>query len=262
LTDLFLPSWFWPAVVAAYGLVIGSFLNVVIYRVPREISLLRPRSHCPSCGALVHWYDNVPVISWLLLLGKCRTCRAPISVRYPAVELLTGALSTAVLLRFGYTRQAVVAGILVLLLIPLSLIDLELHLLPEVLTYPGIASGIVGSWLGGLVSLKEALIGALLGAALPYLVRRLWFVLRKVEGMGLGDVSLLAMIGAFLGWKGMLLTLGLGSTLGALLGIALMAIGRGRFGTELPFGTFLAVAAIVALFFGPQLVVALGWVAQ
>jgi leader peptidase (prepilin peptidase) / N-methyltransferase len=262
MSDGYLPTWFWPAVVAAYGLVFGSFENVVIYRVPRQISLLRPRSHCPSCGALVHWYDNVPLVSWLLLLGRCRSCRAPISVRYPAVELLTAGLLTTVALRFGYTLQAAEAAVLVLLLIPLALIDLELHILPEVLTYPGIALGLLGSWFGGLTTFTEALIGAALGAALPYLVRRVWFLVRKVEGMGLGDVSLLGMVGAFLGWKGVLLTLGLGSTLGALFGIALMAVGRGRLGTELPFGTFLAIAAVAALFFGPQLVLALGWVAQ
>jgi len=256
----FAPGWFVPAVAAAYGLVFGSFLNVVVYRLPRGMSLLRPRSHCPACGALVRWFDNIPLLSFLLLLGRCRACRARISVRYPVVELACGALAAAVAARFGLTVVGAEAMLLVMLLLPLAFIDLEHHLLPDVLTLPGIAIGLAASAAGGLVGFADALVGAAAGAVLPYAVIVVYRRLRGVEGMGLGDVKLLAMVGAFLGWRGMLLTLGLGATAGAVVGLALIASGRGRRDTELPFGTFLAGAAAVVLFAGPALARALGWV--
>ncbi len=259
MADTSLPAWFVPAVAAAYGLVFGSFLNVVVHRLPRGISLLRPRSHCPECGAAVRWFDNVPVLSYVLLLGRCRSCRKPISPRYPAVELATGALAAGVAARFGLTVAGLAAMALVMLLLPLAFIDLEHHLLPDVLTLPGIALGLACSWAGALAPFVDALVGAAVGAALPYAVMVAYRRLRGVEGMGLGDVKLLAMIGAFLGWRGMLLTLAVGATGGALVGLTLIATGRGRRDTELPFGTFLCAAAAVVLFAGPTLVRLLGW---
>ena len=254
-----MPPWLLPAVAAAYGLVLGSFLNVVIHRVPREMSLVRPRSHCPHCGAPVRWYDNVPLLSYLALGGRCRGCRAPISPRYPLVELACGALLAACVARFGVTVSAAAAVVLVLLLLPLAAIDLEHHLLPDVLTLPGIAAGLAFAAAGALAPLRDAVIGAAVGAAVPYLVIVAYRVARGAEGMGLGDVKLLAMVGAFLGWRGALLTLGLGSCAGAVVGIALLATGRGRRDTELPFGVFLALAALAVLFFAPALLRALGW---
>ncbi len=256
----FAPGWFVPAVAAAYGLVFGSFLNVVVYRLPRRMSLVRPRSHCPACGAQVRWFDNVPLLSYVLLLGRCRACRARISVRYPVVELAGGALAAAVAARFGLTLAGAEAMLLVMLLLPLAFIDLEHHLLPDVLTLPGIALGLAASGAGGLVGLAEALVGIAVGAGLPYAVIVIYRRLRGAEGMGLGDVKLLAMVGAFLGWRGMLLTLGLGATAGAAVGLTLIASGRGRRDTELPFGTFLAGAAVIVLFAGSALARALGWV--
>ncbi|MFI5166454.1 MAG: prepilin peptidase [Thermoanaerobaculales bacterium] len=260
MADASVPSWFVFAAVAAYGLVFGSFLNVVIYRLPRGESLLRPRSHCPSCGALIRWFDNVPLLSFLLLGGRCRTCRARISLRYPAVELASGTLAAGVAARFGLTLVGVEALVFVLLLLPLAAIDLEHHLLPDVLTLPGIALGLAGSFAGGVAPFSDALIGAAVGAALPYAVLVAYRRLRGVEGMGLGDVKLLAMIGAFLGWRGMLLSLGIGSTVGASVGIVLIIAGCGRRDTELPFGTFLAVGALPVLFAGDALFHLLGWV--
>ena len=260
MADTVLPAWFVPAVAAAYGLVFGSFLNVVVHRLPRGMSLLRPRSHCPACGAPVRWFDNVPVLSYVLLLGRCRACRRPISPRYPAVELASGALAAAVAARFGLTVSGVAAILLVMLLLPLAFIDLEHHLLPDVLTLPGIAIGLACSWAGGLVPFADALVGAAVGAGVPYAVMVAYRRLRGVEGMGLGDVKLLAMIGAFLGWRGMLLTLGVGATAGALVGLALIATGRGRRDTELPFGTFLCAAAGVVLFAGGAMMRLLGWI--
>jgi leader peptidase (prepilin peptidase) / N-methyltransferase len=285
-------AWFPLLVVGLYGLVLGSFLNVVVYRLPREISLVRPRSHCPGCGALVHWYDNVPVLSYLWLGGRCRACQVRISPRYPLVELLTAALLVLVAVRFGLTVVGAEAAVLVLLLIPLALIDLDHHLLHDVLTLPGIVLGLGFSILpgalsevryslashvapsarelpgviwgleGALAPVRDALIGTALGAALPYLVIVTYRLIRGVEGMGLGDVKLLAMIGAFLGWRGVLLTLGLGSLLGAVVGLSLIALRRSRMDSELPFGTFLALAAGVALFSSPNLYVLLGWVRE
>ena len=255
-----MPGWFALTVAAAYGMVFGSFLNVVVHRLPRGMSLLRPGSHCPACGTPVRWFDNVPVLSYLLLGGRCRACRVAISPRYPLVELASGALTVAVVARFGLTLSGLEAMLLVMLLLPLAFIDLEHHLLPDVLTLPGIAVGLAGSLAGGLVPLLDAATGAAVGAAVPYAVIVIYRWLRGAEGMGLGDVKLLAMIGAFLGWRGVLLTLGLAATAGALLGLTLIALGRGRRDTELPFGTFLAFAAMIVLFAGNRLLIVFGWV--
>ena len=255
-----MPGWFALTVAAAYGMVFGSFLNVVVHRLPRGMSLLRPGSHCPACGTPVRWFDNVPVLSYLLLGGRCRACRVAISPRYPLVELASGALTVAVVARFGLTLSGLEAMLLVMLLLPLAFIDLEHHLLPDVLTLPGIAVGLAGSLAGGLVPLFDAATGAAVGAAVPYAVIVIYRWLRGAEGMGLGDVKLLAMIGAFLGWRGVLLTLGLAATAGALLGLTLIALGRGRRDTELPFGTFLAFAAMIVLFAGNRLLIVFGWV--
>ena len=260
MAESFIPGWFALVVAGAYGLILGSFLNVVVYRLPRGMSLLRPRSHCPACGTLVRWFDNVPVLSYLILLGRCRACRKPISVRYPAVELAAGILAAGVVARFGLTIVGLEAMLLVMLLLPLAFIDLEHHLLPDLLTLPGIAIGLAFGWLGGLVSFSDAIVGAAAGAGLPYAVMVAYRRLRGVEGMGLGDVKLLAMIGTFLGWRGMLLTLGVGATGGALVGLTLIATGRGRRDTELPFGTFLSAAGVVVLFAESTIVRALGWV--
>ena len=255
-----MPEWFAIAVAAAYGLVLGSFLNVVIHRLPREMSLLRPRSHCPVCGGLVRWFDNVPVLSYLALRGRCRRCKTTISPRYALVELACGALLASCVARFGVSIAGAAAVVLVLLLLPLAFIDLEHHLLPDALTLPGLGAGLAFSAFGALTTLSDAVIGAVLGAAIPYLVIVVYRLVRGVEGMGLGDVKLLAMIGAFLGWQGALLALGLGSCIGAVVGVGLIVTGRGGRDTELPFGVFLAIAAIVTLFFGAEAMRALGWV--
>lgn len=247
------------AVAAAYGLVLGSFLNVVIHRVPRGMSLVVPRSHCPACGSLVRWFDNLPVLSWLLLRGKCRRCGARISLRYPLVELASGVLMAAVVARFGVTVAGAAALVLGALLLVLALIDLEHFLLPDVLTLPGIVIGLLFSWAGGLARPWDAMLGAALGAALPYAVIVVYRLVRGVEGMGLGDVKFLAMIGAFLGWQGALLTLCLGACAGAVVGIGLVIAGRGKADTELPFGTFLAAGAMAVLFARETLLGLWGW---
>ncbi len=256
-----MPRWFVLTFAAAYGLVLGSFVNVLVYRLPRGMSVVRPRSHCPSCGRLVRWVDNVPILSYLALRGRCRACGARISLRYPLVEATCGALVLLAVARFGLSATGVFAAVFLLMLLPLALIDLEHHILPDVLTLPGLALGLASGVAGALVPAWDSVAGAILGAAIPYLVIVAYRVLRGVEGMGLGDVKLLAMIGAFLGWRGALLTLCLGAAAGASVGLVLILVRRGRLDTELPFGTFLAAAAAVVLFAGGPIMVLLGWVA-
>ena len=239
---------------AALGLVVGSYLNVVIYRVPRDLSTIRPRSSCPACGTPIRALDNIPVVSYALLGGKCRSCKAPIPLRYPLVEAATGALFLASFLRFGPTLEALAAAVLCALLVALALIDVEHFLLPDVITLPGIAVGLAFSpWLswGGL---KASLLGALVGGGILLALWGGWYLLRKEEGMGLGDVKMLAMVGAFLGVRGVLVTLLGGSILGSIVGLLLMSKSEAGLKSKLPFGTFLALGALLALFVGPNLV--------
>ncbi len=236
-----------------FGLCIGSFLNVCIYRLPRGESVAFPGSRCPSCGKAIHWYDNIPVVSYLALGGKCRACRAPVSSRYALVEILTGVVFAA---HAWYFDPGVLLGVRLMfaaILIALFFIDLEHQLLPDALTLPGIAIGIIASvfvqpgW-------QASLIGAALGAAILLLIRWLWKRATGVDGMGLGDVKMLAMIGAVLGWQAVWLVLFVASLTGAITGVAIAAAGRGSMKSKLPFGTFLAVAALFASLWGDRLI--------
>ena len=240
--------------VAAFGLVIGSYLNVVIHRLPREESTVLPRSRCPRCGAQLRAIDNLPLLSFLLLRGRCRNCQAPISWRYPLIETLTAALFVGCLEMFGLTWHALAAAAFGCALIALAGIDYEHFLLPDAITLPGIAVGLLASLFADWTDWRQALLGAALGGGGLWLLAQLWLLLRHEEGMGLGDVKMLAMVGAFLGWQGVLVTVFLGSLAGALVGLALIAAGRLDLGSRLPFGVFLAGGALVALFAGPALV--------
>lgn len=237
------------------GLVVGSYLNVVAHRLPRGESTVLPRSRCPSCGARISAADNLPLLSFLLLGGRCRVCRAPISWRYPLVEAATAALFVAAVLRFGVRLEALAAAVLSALLVALTAIDVEHFLLPDRLTLPGIALGFLfhqpwGTWRG----LAAAAFGAALGAAILLAMIGLWYLVRREWGMGLGDVKMLAMIGAFLGWKGVAVTLFFASASGAATGLLLMAIRDAHLKTRLPFGAFLALGGVVAVFAGDALV--------
>ena len=239
---------------AAFGLVIGSYLNVVIHRLPREESTVLPRSRCPRCGAALRARDNLPLLSFLLLRGRCRYCQAPISWRYPLIEAATAALFVGCLEAFGLTWHALAAAAFGSALIALAGIDYEHFLLPDVITLPGLAVGLLLSLFADWIDWRQALLGAALGGGGLWLLAQAWKLLRHEEGMGLGDVKMLAMVGAFLGWQGVLVTVFLGSLAGAVVGLTLIALGRLDLGSRLPFGVFLAGGATVALFAGPAIV--------
>lgn len=230
------------------GLVVGSYLNVVAFRLPRGVSTVLPRSRCPWCGAAIRARDNVPVFSFLLLGGRCRQCGAPISWRYPAIEAITGLLFLACYLRFGRHFEAAVAALFCALMVVLAAIDFDHLILPDRITYPGILVGLaVQPWIGWS-NLREALTGVALGAGILLALALGWYLLRREEGMGMGDVKMLAMIGAFLGWKGVVVALFFASLGGAATGLALLASGRAELRSRLPFGTFLAAGGLIALF--------------
>lgn len=243
---------------AVVGLIIGSYLNVVVYRLPLGLSTVYPRSRCPGCGSPIQARDNVPVLSFLLLRGRCRHCGTTISWRYPLVEATSGLLFTACLLRFGLAPQTLVAITFSCLMLVLALIDYDHMLLPDRITLPGIAVGLATQLAAPLVGLVPAIAGALLGAGILLAVWGLWWVVRREEGMGLGDVKMLALVGAFLGWQGVLVTLFFGALSGSVVGLALMGRGGVDLRSKLPFGVFLAAGGVVALFFGDALV---GWYA-
>ena len=235
------------------GLAIGSFLNVVIYRLPLGQSLLTPPSTCPSCGTRLRAIDNIPVLSWMMLGGKCHHCRAPISPQYPVVELVTGVLF--LLLTWITPLGPLLAARLILVVILIVLFGIDLHhqILPNSITLPGIVIGFLFS-LTGPPGWLNSLLGILLGAGILYGIAAAYYAVRREEGLGMGDVKMLAMIGAFLGWKAVLVTLILSSFSGALVGIGLIAFARGGMRLALPFGTFLSLGALAAMLVGEPLV--------
>ncbi len=229
------------------GLIVGSFLNVCMYRLPRHESVAWPGSHCTSCNRALRWYENVPVLSWAVLRGRCRTCRSPISVRYPTVEIVTGALFVGGYFAFGLTPLLPVRLLFACAMIVLFAIDLEHQILPNEITLSGIVIGFAVSvflppgW-------RSALLGLLVGGLFPFVIAEVYWRLRGREGMGMGDVKMLAMVGAFLGWPLVWLTLILACLLGIVIGGGALLVSKRGFGTRLPFGTFIAVAALVCAY--------------
>lgn len=242
------PHWFISVYVLLVGAVVGSFLNVVIYRLPRRRSVVRPRSFCPQCGRQVRWFDNVPVLSWLALRGRCRDCRTPIPIRYPVVEALAGLAAFGAFQLHGPTVAALETALFAWVSLALAWIDLDHQILPDVITYPSIVLGLGASFIGGLTSPLESLLGVLVGAGIPTAVILGYRLIRGVEGMGWGDVKYLAAIGAVVGVYGCVWVLLIGAVLGAVVGVGLMISGRGTGKTALPFGTFLAVAVLIWLY--------------
>lgn len=257
------------------GLMVGSFLNVCIYRIPRGESIVLPSSHCPHCGADLHPYDNIPVLSFLLLGGKCRTCGKEISWQYPAVELLTAFLFSITVAKVGPEGRTLVLWAFFSALIVLILIDLKERILPNVITLPGILAGLACSlisqvddgtakgllglfgWVVSsvrLYSFLDSIIGVLVCGGFLWLVAEVYFRIRRIEGLGFGDIKLMGMVGAFLGLKLALFTIMLGSFLGAVIGFAFIKLTGKDSRYELPFGSFLGVAAIVAGLWGREII--------
>lgn len=271
--------------VFVFGLLIGSFLNVVIYRVPLNESIVFPGSHCPNCNAKIKAYDNIPVFGYLWLGGKCRSCKVGISPVYPLVEFLVGVLFFLGYLKVSYQFQPALHGslpywlalianlIFISIIVPLIFIDYRYKILPDVITKPALPVMFLlralapdpvvtnatrdtfqlTSWPDWGVALVASAIGAAVGGGSLWLVRWGYYLIRKEEGMGLGDVKMMLFVGAFLGWQLTFLTIFLASLLGSIVGISLIAIGGGTSKTQIPFGVFLGPAAIIALFIGQSL---------
>ena len=258
------------------GLCVGSFLNVVIHRLPimldrgwraqcaelrgEEIAeepaynLIVPRSACPACGHPITALENIPVVSWLALGGKCKACKSPISIRYPIVEILGAVLAVAAIVVFGATAKGAAACLLLWTLLALTMIDADTQLLPDDLTLPLVWAGLIVNLWGLFTPLASAVIGAVAGYLTLWTIYWLFRLIRGKEGMGYGDFKLLAALGAWLGWKMLPLIVLLSSVVGALIGVALIAFKGREHDLPIPFGPFLAIAGAIALFFGPPLV--------
>ncbi|HEY0591954.1 MAG TPA: prepilin peptidase [Thermoanaerobaculia bacterium] len=241
------------------GAIVGSFLNVVIHRYPREESIVFPPSRCPACGTRIKPWDNVPIVSWILLRGRCRACRAPIAIRYPLVELANALLWLAAWLHLGLSVSALLLALVASMALALIFIDAEIQILPDVIDLPGIALGLLLGWLqAGLYapqlvlasSWLDSLFGAAFGAGLLLAVGLAYKLARKIEGMGLGDVKMMAMIGAVCGWAAVLPVVFLASVTGAIVGIAIALRRREGLQFALPFGVFLGIAFLAVIFFG------------
>jgi leader peptidase (prepilin peptidase)/N-methyltransferase len=243
-----LEPWAWPWTALLLGLVVGSFANVCVYRLPLQRSLMRPRSACPGCGAQIRWFDNVPVLSWILLRARCRRCGARISARYPLVEAANGLLYFGLALLMPPGLQAAASMAFVTALLVLSLIDLDWHILPDVVTLPGTALGLLASLLPGPPAPLESALSAAGAYAGFALVARLARWHYGEEALGQGDWKLAAMLGAFLGWRALLVTVFFACLAGAVVGLSLIALGRGSRRTHIPLGTFLGAAGIAAVF--------------
>jgi leader peptidase (prepilin peptidase)/N-methyltransferase len=252
-------------IIFIFGLIVGSFLNVCIYRLPRNMSIIRPSSACPSCATSIKPCDNIPILSYILLKGKCRKCGERISIRYPAVELLNGILYWSVFNFFGFGWHLPFLLAFISSMIVITFIDLDFQIIPDVITIPGIVIGLLSasfllpdpfiSFLNHfntplltVVGFKNSIVGLFLGGGLFYLIAIL-----SRGGMGGGDIKMMAMVGTFMGWKAVLLTTFIGSLAGSIVGISLMAFkGKGR-KTKIPFGPFLAFGAVITLFYGGEI---------
>lgn len=261
-----------------FGLCIGSFLNVCIYRLPESKSIIHPGSRCPKCNSGIRFYDNIPVLSYLWLKGRCRHCNAPISFRYPLIELLSGFFTFCVYLKYGLSIEGIVYFVFISSLLVITFIDIDHWIIPDIITLPGIAVFFTASlflpsmlfddrlvnFFLSVIGLKPAplaykimqpVLGLLAGGGSLYFVAWAYALIKKTEGMGGGDIKLLAMIGVLLGWKGVIVTIFIGSAMGTLTGIIVMIYKRSmNMKLPIPFGPFLSIGAIVYIFFGPGLI--------
>ncbi len=243
-----------------FGLIIGSFLNVCIYRIPEGLSVVRPSSRCTACGTPIKCYDNIPILSYIILMGRCRSCGTKLSLKYPLIEFINAVLYVVVFYRVGYDAPLVLMSYLVFVssLVVIFLIDLEHQIIPNSITLPGIPIAVVlGSTIlpdpifpGNLLGFRESIIGCLAGGGSFYLIAVLGKAVFKKDAMGGGDIKMMAMAGGLLGWKGILLTAFLASLLGSIIGISLILIKGKEWGSRIPFGPYLALGAFISLFWG------------
>ena len=257
-----------------FGSVIGSFLNVCIYRLPRDESIVFPPSHCTSCGNPIRFYHNLPIVGYLILRGRCADCGSRISLRYPIIELISGIVLTGVLYKFGLSLDALFYALLIYSLIVITFIDLEHMIIPNAITIPGAIAGLIynalitdwersrdllGRFSFGLenffgilneVPFLDSVFGLVIGGGVLFLIAFLYVLVRKTEGMGMGDVKLLAMIGAFLGWQGVVFVMLASSILGTVTGLSIIFYKKGNLKYALPFGPFLSLAAVIYVFTG------------
>jgi len=241
-------------IVFLYGAVIGSFLNVVILRLPEEgVSIAFPASHCPQCKTALHWYENIPVFSYIVLRGRCRTCKKTISMQYPLVELAMGVFSVLLVQKFMISPAFFIYFIYVAALLVIIVIDLYHQIIPDVISLPGIIYGVLASFVLPSISWQESLIGLFVGGGVFYLIALVYYLFTKRQGMGGGDIKLLAMIGALQGWQALPFVIFCSSLLGSIIGIGAMVVQKKGGQTRIHYGPFLAAASLLYLFFDQQI---------
>lgn len=244
------PAWFWTSLAFVYGAIVGSFLNVCIYRIPRHEEIVFTPSHCPSCGERIPWYLNIPIVSWFFLLGRTACCGNKLTFRYPLVEFTSAAVTAYLFSLQGFSFLFLSGWLFASFLIVLIFIDWEHMLLPNVLTLPGTLIGLIFAAFGIGPGIVDALIGLAVGAGGFLAIAYIYKMSRGAEGLGMGDVKLMAMIGVFLGWKNTLMVVMLGSIVGLFFGIIVMIKQHSGTQTRIPFGVFLGIAALATLFWG------------
>ncbi len=249
-----IPTLFLYTMAFVLGTCIGSFVNVCIYRIPAGLSIVHPPSSCPGCNMRIRFYDNIPIFSYLMLKGKCRSCNTPISFRYPFVELLTGTFAVACVISFGPTFAGMVAFIFVTVLIVITFIDLDHRIIPDAISLPGILLFFLASFGNPSIDWQSSALGILAGGGSLLAVAWGYQLFTGREGMGGGDIKLLGMIGAMVGWQGVVFSLFAASVLGTAIGLAVMVRSGKDMRLAIPFGPFLAAGAIIYLFFGNELI--------
>ncbi len=233
-----------------FGAVVGSFLNVCIYRIPAGSSIATPSSHCPRCKSPIRFYDNIPILSYLVLRGRCRACNEKIPIIYPAVETLTALISLSLFLKYGPSLQYLITFLFTSALIVITFIDLEHQIIPDVISLPGISLFSIAAILVMDITVLESLIGVLIGGGVLFVIAFGYELITKREGMGGGDIKLLAMIGGFFGWKSLIFILLVSSFVGAIIGISVIVYKKGDMKYAIPFGPFLSIAAVAYIFCG------------
>ncbi len=238
-----------------FGASAGSFYNVCIYRIPKKESIVTPGSSCPFCKKKIPFYLNIPVLSYFILQGKCRYCKHPFSPRYPLVEALTGFILVALYLKFGYSLTTIFWFVFISILIIISFIDIDYQIIPDIFSLPGIIIFATSSLFVPEISFMDSILGILIGGGSLYLIAITYYLLKKIEGMGGGDIKLLAMIGAAIGWKGVIFTIFIGSLTGTIAGVIIMISSRiVDIKLKIPFGPYLSLGAIIYIFFGQTLI--------